>query len=47
MSYVFKAGHRIRLKLSFSDPAGGAAQTVTVHEGGKRGSQINLPIVAK
>jgi predicted acyl esterase len=47
MSYVFKAGHRIRLTLSFSDPAGGAAQSVTVHEGGKNASQIRLPIVAK
>ena len=47
MSYVFKAGHRIRLTLSFSDPASGAAQTVTVHEGGKNASQIRLPIVAK
>jgi putative CocE/NonD family hydrolase len=47
MSYVFKAGHRIRLTLSFSDPASGAAQTVMVHEGGKNASQIRLPIVAK
>jgi putative CocE/NonD family hydrolase len=47
MSYVFKAGNRIRLTLSFSDPASGAAQTVTVHEGGKNASQIGLPIVAK
>ena len=47
MSYVFKAGHRIRLTLSFSDPASGAVQTVTVHEGGKSASQIRLPIVKK
>ena len=47
MSYVFKAGHRIRLTLSFSDPASGAAQTVTVHEGGRSASRIRLPIVAK
>jgi hypothetical protein len=47
VSYLFKAGHRIRLKLSFSDPTSGAAQSVTVHEGGSNASQIRLPIVAK
>jgi predicted acyl esterase len=47
MSYVFKTGHRIRLTLSFSDPADGAAQAVTVHEGGRNASQISLPVVAK
>jgi putative CocE/NonD family hydrolase len=47
MSYVFKAGHRIRMTLYFSDPASGAAQTVTVHEGGRNASQITLPVVAK
>jgi predicted acyl esterase len=45
MSYVFKAGHRIRLTLSFSDPVNGASHTVTVHEGGRRASQITLPVV--
>lgn len=45
MSYVFKAGHRIRLTLSFSDPVNGASQTVTVHEGGRNASQITLPVV--
>lgn len=45
MSYVFKAGNRIRLTLSFSDPASGAPQTVTVHEGGRNASQITLPVV--
>jgi predicted acyl esterase len=45
MSYVFKAGHRIRLSLSFSDPGSGAARTVAVHEGGRSASQIRLPIV--
>jgi uncharacterized protein len=47
MSYLFQAGHRIRLTLSFSDPTGGAPQTVTVHEGGSNASQIRLPIAAK
>ena len=47
MSYVFKAGHRIRLSLHFTDPAGGAPQSVTVHEGGRNASQITLPVVAK
>jgi predicted acyl esterase len=47
MSYVFQAGHRIRLTLSFSDPTGGAPQAVTVYEGGSNASQIRLPIVAQ
>jgi len=47
MSYMFKAGHRIRLTLSFSDPADGTAKSVVVHEGGKNASQIRLPIVAQ
>jgi predicted acyl esterase len=47
MSYVFKAGHRIRLSLSFSDPASGEGQSVTVHEGGNNPSQITLPIVSR
>ncbi len=47
VSYVFKAGHRIRLTLSFSDPTSGTAKSVTVHEGGKNASQIRLPIVAR
>jgi hypothetical protein len=47
MSYLFKAGHRIRLTLAFSDPAGGAGQQVTVHEGGRNASMIRLPIVSK
>jgi predicted acyl esterase len=46
MSYVFKAGHRIRLTLTFSDPASGSAQSVTVHEGGSNASQITLPVAA-
>jgi predicted acyl esterase len=45
MSYVFKAGNRIRLTLSFSDPASGESRTVTVHEGGRNASQISLPVV--
>ena len=47
MSFIFKAGHRIRLTLSFSDPASGTVQDVTVHEGGRNASQIRLPIVAR
>lgn len=47
MSYVFKAGHRIRLTLAFSDPTSGSAQRVTVHEGGRHASRISLPIVSK
>jgi predicted acyl esterase len=47
MSYVFPAGHRIRLTLSFSDPTSGSAQSVTLHEGGRNASQITLPIVAR
>ncbi len=48
-SYVFKAGHRIRLTLSFADqratPREATPPTVKVHFGAKTPSRLTLPIV--
>ena len=46
MSYIFKAGHRIRLTLTFADPARGASPaTVSVHQGPKQASYVTLPLI--
>jgi len=47
MSYIFKAGHRIRLTLSFADPMrrSGEAPTVTVIRGPKSKSFLTLPVI--
>ena len=48
-SYVFKAGHRIRLTLNFADqratPRQSPAPTVKVHFGGATPSVLTLPVV--
>ncbi len=48
-SYVFKAGHRIRLTLNFADaratPKLSPAPTVKVHFGGDMPSALTLPII--
>jgi predicted acyl esterase len=48
-SYVFKAGHRIRLTLNFADERATAPQTpaprVKVHFGGETPSALTLPII--
>ena len=48
-SYVFKAGHRIRLTLSFADqratPRQSPAPTVKVHVGGNTPSVLTLPVI--
>lgn len=48
-SYVFKAGHRIRLTLNFADqrstPRQSPAPTVKVHFGGKTPSALTLPVI--
>jgi putative CocE/NonD family hydrolase len=48
-SYVFKAGHRIRLTLNFADeratPRAETPPTVKVHFGGQTPSRLTLPIV--
>jgi len=47
MSYIFKAGHRVRLTLTFGDPirATDAVPTVTVLRGPKTHSYVTLPII--
>ncbi len=46
MSYIFKAGHRIRLTVGFADPKHpGAVAPVTIHHEPKRQSVITLPII--
>jgi putative CocE/NonD family hydrolase len=47
MSYIFKAGHRVRLSISFSDPARGAGglPPVTILHGPATPSSIALPVV--
>jgi putative CocE/NonD family hydrolase len=46
MSYIFKAGHRIRLNLSFADPQRrtGAVPSVSVLRGPVQPSRITLPV---
>ena len=46
MSYVFKAGHRIRLKLTFGRPDGVTGSPVTVLSGGAQASEILLQVMA-
>ena len=47
MSYIFKAGHRIRLRLTFTDPARNpaGAPDVDVLWGGARSSYLTLPVI--
>jgi predicted acyl esterase len=49
MSYIFKAGHRVRLALIFSDPKAPGkpdpATMVTVFRGPERGSVLTLPVI--
>ncbi len=44
MSYIFPAGHRIRLELAFADPAREEGE-VTVLTGGQHGSSLTLPVI--
>ncbi|MDP3489791.1 MAG: CocE/NonD family hydrolase [Phenylobacterium sp.] len=47
MSYIFKAGHRVRLTLSFSDPLGRQAEDLSavVRRGGDTASALILPVI--
>jgi uncharacterized protein len=47
MSYIFKAGHRVQLTLTFGDPSGAtdAVPNVTVLRGPKTRSYVTLPII--
>ncbi len=46
MSYIFFAGHRIRLNLTFSDPKGGpGGAEVRVHQSPTERSYIDLPVI--
>ena len=47
MSYIFKAGHRIRLRLTFADPQPTAAEApeVNVLWGGGHASRLTLPLI--
>jgi putative CocE/NonD family hydrolase len=47
MSYIFRAGHRIRLTLTFTDPARSpaGAPEVRVLWGGARASRLTLPLI--
>jgi putative CocE/NonD family hydrolase len=47
MSYIFKAGHRIGLQLTFADPKrrDGPAPTVTVRRGPETLSRLTLPVI--
>lgn len=45
MSYIFPAGHRIRVTLTFSSPSGGPGSPVTVLRGPGRLSAITLPVI--
>ena len=47
MSYIFKAGHRVRLRLTFADPARSesGAPEVKVLWGGSHASRITLPLI--
>lgn len=48
MSYVFAAGHRIRLKLTVADPSGdGADASATILSGGQYPSYISLPVIPR
>ena len=47
MSYIFKAGHRIRLRLTFGDPerSPAGAPDVKVLWGGAHASRLTLPLI--
>lgn len=45
MSYIFPAGHRIRLTLTFSSPTGQAGSPVTLLRGPGMASAITLPVI--
>jgi hypothetical protein len=46
MSYIFKAGHKLRLTLNFADPQRrDAPPPVTVLTGGATPSAISLPLI--
>lgn len=45
MSYIFPAGHRIRVTITFADPSGGIGKPVTVLTGPGHDSSIILPVI--
>ena len=45
MSYIFLAGHRVRVRLTFSNPAAGEPAKATVWSGPATPSSIDLPII--
>jgi uncharacterized protein len=47
MSYLFKAGHRVRVTVTFTDPRGQVegASPVEILRGGRQGSYLLLPII--
>lgn len=45
MSYIFKAGHKLRLTVSFTSPDGTAGAPVQVLRGGPHASRLVLPVV--
>ena len=51
LSYLFKAGHRIRLTLNFSDeratPRSDPAPRITVYGGADKDSVLTLPVIPR
>ena len=47
MSYIFPAGHRIRLTIAFSSPSGRTGVPVTILRGPGMASAITLPVIPK
>lgn len=45
MSYIFKAGHKLRLTLSFTSPDGTAGAPLQVLRGGDTASKLALPVI--
>jgi uncharacterized protein len=47
MSYIFKAGHKVRMTLTFADPQRrvGGAPPVTILSGGATPSSLTLPLI--
>ncbi|MGH8216987.1 MAG: CocE/NonD family hydrolase [Steroidobacteraceae bacterium] len=45
MSYIFPAGHRIRLTVTFSSPTADSGERVTVLRGAGMASVITLPVI--
>ena len=45
MSYIFKAGHRVRLVLTFSPAGAGGANSVEILRGGGTASKLVLPVI--